>query len=227
MSYWRGFVAFICCAFFVTGSYSGTEEKDTSFFYQESCSPELYTDTIPLEDRKGDYITDKKYNPFDIVTKEINQKVEYDPETGQYVILEKIGDEYYRTPTYMTFEEYLAYRAKEQERLYFQTLAGIKSDKKSRSGRVDPMDKIDLQNSLIDRLFGGTEVNIQPQGSVNLSVGWLYSRRDDPQLPLRAQRQSQPDFPTPLIKMNVDGKIGKKMDLKFNYDTQSTFDFDR
>lgn len=89
------------------------------------------------------------------------------------------------------------------------------------------MDKIDLQNSLIDRLFGGTEVNIQPQGSVDLSVGWLYSRRDDPQLPIQAQRQSQPDFPTPLIKMNVDGKIGKKLDLGFNYDTQSTFDFDR
>lgn len=137
-------------------------------------------DTIPLAHRKGDYITDKKNNPFDIVTKEINQKVEYDPATGQYVIMEKIGDEYYRTPTYMTFDEYLDYRAKEQEKQYFNTLAGIKSDKKSRSGRIDPMDKVDIQNSLVDRLFGGTEINIQPQGSVDLSVGWLYSRRRDP-----------------------------------------------
>jgi len=185
------------------------------------------TDTIPLLDRKGDYITDKQNNPFDITTKEINQKVEFDPATGNYIIMEKIGDQYYRTPTYMTFDEYMDYMAKEQERKYFNTLAGIKSDKKSRSGKIDPMDKIDLQNSLIDRLFGGTEVNIQPQGSVDLSVGWLYSRRDDPQLPIQAQRQSQPDFPTPLIKMNVDGKIGKKLDLGFNYDTQSTFDFDR
>jgi cell surface protein SprA len=185
------------------------------------------TDTIPLVDRKGDYITDKKNNPFDITTKEIVQKVEYDPETGQYVIMEKIGNEYYRTPTYMTFEEYMAYTAAEQEKQYFNTLAGIKSDKKSRSGRIDPMDKVDLKNSLIDRLFGGTEVNIQPQGSVDLSVGWLYSRREDPNLPINAQRQSQPDFPTPLIKMNVNGKIGKKLDLDFNYDTQSTFDFDR
>ncbi|MFN8338119.1 MAG: cell surface protein SprA [Saprospiraceae bacterium] len=184
-------------------------------------------DTIPLEDRKGDYITDKKYNPFDITSTEIKQKVEYDPETGHYVIMEKIGDEYYRTPTYMTFDEYLDYIAGEQEKQYFNTLGGIKSSKKSKSGRIDPMDKIDLQNSLIDRLFGGTEVNIQPQGSVALSVGWLYSRREDPNLQINAQRQSQPDFPTPLIKMNVDGKIGKKLNLDFNYDTQSTFDFDR
>lgn len=185
------------------------------------------TDTIPLVDRKGDYITDKQNNPFDITTKEIVQKVEYDPISGQYVIMEKIGNEYYRTPTYMTFEEYLAYTAADQEKRYFNTLAGIKSDKKSRSGRIDPMDKVDLKNSLIDRLFGGTEVNIQPQGSVTMSVGWLYNRREDPNLPINAQRQSIPDFPTPLIKMNVNGKIGKKLDLDFNYDTQSNFDFDR
>ncbi|HMU02313.1 MAG TPA: cell surface protein SprA, partial [Saprospiraceae bacterium] len=184
-------------------------------------------DTIPLKDRKGDFITDKQKNPFDITTKEIVQKVEYDPVSGHYIIYEKIGNEFYRTPTYMTFEEYLDYKSKEQEKEYFNSLAGIKSDKKSRSGKIDPMDKVELTNSLIDRLFGGTEVNIKPQGTVDLSIGWLYSRRDDPSLPITAQRQSQPDFPTPLIKMNVDGKIGKKLDLGFNYDTQSQFDFDR
>ena len=35
------------------------------------------------------------------------------------IIYEKIGDEYYRTPTYMTFDEYLDWKAKEQERDYF------------------------------------------------------------------------------------------------------------
>ena len=183
-------------------------------------------DTIPLIDRKGDFITDKQYNPFDITSREIKQKVEYDPETNQYIIYEKIGDEYYRTPTYMTFDEYMDYVAQDQERRYFNTLGGVKSDKKSKSGRIDPVDKVDLQNSLIDRLFGGTEVNIQPQGRVDLNVGWLYTRRNDPRLTLNAQRVSQPDFTT-QIKMNVNGKIGKKLDLDFNYDTQSTFDFDR
>jgi cell surface protein SprA len=184
-------------------------------------------DTIPLTDRKGDFLTDKKYNPFDITTKEIEQKVEYDAKTGNYIIYEKVGDQYYRTPTYMTFDEYMSYMAREQEKKYFNTLAGIKSDKKSKTGKINPMDKIDLQNSLIDRLFGGTEVNIKPQGSVDLSMGWLYSRRNDPNLPIRSQKQNQIDFPTPLIRVSVDGKIGKKLDLDFNYDTQSTFDFDR
>lgn len=186
----------------------------------------IWTDTIPIKDRYGDFITDKNKNPFDITPSNISQKVEYDPVTGHYIILEKIGDEYYRTPSYMTFEEYLDWKSKEEERRYFNTLAGIQSEKKSASGKINPMDKVDLKTSLVDRLFGGTEVNIQPQGNVDLTVGMLYSRRDDPQLPLRAQRQLIPDFRT-NIRMNVDGSIGKKMRLNFNYDTQSTFDFDR
>ena len=32
-------------------------------------------DTIPIVDRKGDYITDKQNNPFDITPSEIKQKI--------------------------------------------------------------------------------------------------------------------------------------------------------
>jgi cell surface protein SprA len=194
--------------------------------YVNDIHSQISTDTIPWVDRKGDYITDKKYNPFDITPSEIKQKVEFDPKTGQYVIMEKIGDEYYRTPSYMTFDEYLDYIGGDQERRYFNTLGGIKSEKKSKSGKIDPMDKVDLKNSLIDRLFGGTEVNIQPQGRVDLNVGWLHTRREDPRIPLNNQIINQPDF-QPQIKMGVNGKIGQKLNLDFNYDTQSTFDFDR
>lgn len=185
------------------------------------------TDTIPLTDRKGDFITDKTYNPFDVFPTTIQQKVEYDPVTDQYIIYEKIGDEYYRTPTYMTFDEYLEWSSKEQEKTYFNSLAGIKAEKKSESGKLDPMEKIDVSKSLVDRLFGGSEINIKPQGSVDLSVGWLYSRRSDPSLPVRAQRQSQPEIRQPAIRMNVNGAIGKKLNLDFNYDTQANFNFDQ
>ncbi|MBK9256009.1 MAG: cell surface protein SprA [Saprospiraceae bacterium] len=188
--------------------------------------PIFSVDTIPLKDRTGDFITDPNRNPFDIKPTVITQKVEYDPTTGHYIILEKIGDEYYRTPSYMTFDEYMEWNARQQERRYFNTLAGIQSEKKSASGKINPMDKVDLKTSLVDRLFGGTEVNIKPQGSVELSLGWLYSRREDPNLLPNAQRQSIPDFRT-NIKMNVDGSIGTKLKQSFNYDTQSTFDFDR
>ena len=65
-------------------------------------------DTIPLEDRLGDFVTDPNNNPFDLQDPGIiNQNVDYDPETGQYIITETIGEDggFFRPPTYMTFEE--------------------------------------------------------------------------------------------------------------------------
>ncbi|MFZ1704993.1 MAG: cell surface protein SprA [Saprospiraceae bacterium] len=194
---------------------------------QKDLDKKTLGDTIPMVDRKGDFITDKTYNPFDIFPTTIQQKVEYDPLTDQYVIYEKIGDEYYRTPTYMTFDEYMDWSSSQQEKAYFNNLAGIQAEKKSESGKLDPMEKIDVSKSLVDRLFGGSEINIKPQGSVDLSVGWLYSRRRDPNLAVRAQRQSQPEIRQPAIRMNVNGSIGKKLNLDFNYDTQANFNFDQ
>lgn len=184
-------------------------------------------DTFPLEDRYGDFINDKSYNPFDITPSSVTQEVEYDPATDRYIILEKIGDEYYRTPSYMTFDEYMDYRAQQQESQYFNRLAGINTGIKSGSGKVDPMSKIDIKNNLIDRLFGGSEVTIQPQGNIDITTGIDYQNVQNPAIQLSQQRQG-PFFDFDMdIRMNVEGSIGKKLNLGFNYDTQATFDFDR
>ena len=183
-------------------------------------------DTIPLTDRKGDFIFDKSKNPFDINTGIIEQKVEYDVATGKYIIYEKIGDEYYRTPTYMTFEEYLDWKAKEQERTYFANLAGIQSNKKSGSGKVDPMSRIDISKSLVDRLFGGTEVNVKPQGGIDLTIGFFsyYLTRSN------FGQRTPWNFLDPVDikpRLTVDGNVGSKLKLNFNYDAQSSFNFDQ
>ena len=129
-------------------------------------------DTIPLKDRQGDFVTDKTYNPFDIYPSELQQTVEYDPETNTYIVYEKIGDEYFRTPTYLTFEEYLAWREKKQQREYFDRLAGFTEEYDSKATViVDPLSKINIEKNLIDRLFGGNDINIEPQGNIDLTFG--------------------------------------------------------
>ena len=184
-------------------------------------------DTFPLIDREGDFINDEEYNPFDIMPSEIEQKVEYDPETDTYVIYEKIGDEYFRTPSYMTFDEYLDWRATEQEQRYFDKLAGYSNVYKSSSGRIDPLSKVDVEKKLIDRLFGGDEITITPQGSIDLAFGARFINNKNPQVTQTQQRQFFfPDFDMD-IQMNVEGNIGDKMNLDFNYDTNASFDFDR
>ena len=184
-------------------------------------------DTFPIEERYGDFINDETYNPFDILPSEIEQTVEYDPETDSYIVYEKIGDEYFRTPTSMTFNEYLDWKNKESEQNYFRKLANLGDQKRSKSGFLDPMSKIDIEKNLIDRLFGGNGLTIKPQGNIDLNFGARYTRVENPQI----QQDQQSVLAVPTfdmdIKMSVDGKIGDKLDLGFNYDTQASFDFDR
>ena len=50
------------------------------------------TDTVPIKDRKDNFINAPKTNPFDIKDpKAIDKKVEYDPNSGNYLIEERIG----------------------------------------------------------------------------------------------------------------------------------------
>ncbi len=198
--------------------------------YYKKQKPKVALDTIPLTDRKGDFITDKSKNPFDIDPNILEQKVEYDAKTGKYIVFEKIGNEYYRTPTYMTFEEYLDYKSKEQEREYFKNLAGIQSNKKnSASGKFDPMSKIDIQKSLVDRLFGGTEINVKPQGGIDLTLGFFTYYRSSGVFATGGRTSPwNPLDPVDLKpRLTVDGNVGSKLKLNFNYDAQSSFNFDQ
>ncbi len=185
----------------------------------------IAVDTIPLQERYGDHVTDKTRNPFDIQTSILDQEVEYDAESGKYIITEKIGEEYYRMPTYMDFEEYLDWRAKEQETDYFNRLAGVGSSRRSNNGLVDPMSKVDIKQNMVDRLFGGNAVTIEPNGSIDMTFGVDYQNVQNPFIAPRLQRQGGFDFDMD-IQMALDGKIGDKMDIGFNYNTQATFDFD-
>ncbi len=183
-------------------------------------------DTIPLKDRRGDFINDPVDNPFDLNDPGIiEQEVEYDPETGQYIITEKIGDDYFRMPTYMTFDEYLQWSEQQQRDDYFRELAGVNSGRSSVSGLADPLEKVDVKRDLVERLFGGSKVDIRPQGSIDLTFGVDFQRRQDPNRTIRQQRQGGFDFDM-AIQMSATGQIGEKLKLNFNYNTQATFDFD-
>ncbi|NRB65513.1 MAG: cell surface protein SprA [Saprospiraceae bacterium] len=184
----------------------------------------IQSDTLPLEDRTSDFISEPPTNPFDLKDPgSIERSVEFDPETGQYIVTERIGDFNFRPPTYLTFDEYLAYRKKEEENSYFRQLAGIEGEEGGLG--LDPMAKLDVASSLVDRLFGGTTVDIRPQGNIDLTFGGDFQRVDNPILTERQRTTGGFDFDM-NIQMNVTGKIGEKLNLNTNYNTNATFDFD-
>jgi len=186
----------------------------------------LAQDTLPpVSERFGDHISNPANNPFDLRDPSIIEKeVNFDPETGTYIITEKIGDEYFRMPSYMTFEEYLAYKSKQEEQAYFDRLAGVGKKGGKLSSRDDPLSKIDVEESLRDRLFGGTGVDIRPQGNIDLTFGVDFQRTENPAWTVQQQRTGGFDFDMD-IEMSVEAAIGEKLKMSTNYNTQATFDF--
>ncbi len=184
-------------------------------------------DTLPpIEERYGDFFTTPHTNPFDLHDPSaIEQTIEYDPKTDRYILTETIGDELYRPTTYMTFDEYIEWSAKKQEKNYFDELSGVSTGEKGKSV-LDPMTKIDVSNLMKDRLFGNPTVEIKPQGNIDLTFGVDYQKIDNPNLLLRQRQQTGFDFDMD-IRMNVTGKIGDKLSLTTNYSSNATFDFDK
>ncbi|HMQ48278.1 MAG TPA: cell surface protein SprA [Saprospiraceae bacterium] len=202
---------------------TGTHLEDP---YLRPAVPVANADTIPdIEERYDDFLNDQPGNPFDLEDPSIIEKqVEYDPETGNYIITEKIGDELFRPATYMSFQEYIDYQREQQEQDYFRQLSGASKTSNGLSP-LDPLAKVDVKNDLIDRLFGGTTVDIRPQGNIDLTFGFDISRLENPILTERQRTTGGFDFDMD-INMNATGKIGEKLDLTFNYNTGATFNFD-
>ncbi|RLD19638.1 MAG: hypothetical protein DRI69_07915, partial [Bacteroidetes bacterium] len=190
----------------------------------------ILLDTVPdndtLRDRQGNYVEESVSNPFDLQDPTVIEKdVEYDPILDRYIITERIGDDFFRAPTYMTFEEYLDWSSSKEQTNYFQQLNGVETGDRYASGNIDPISEIDISKDIINRLFGGTGVDIRPQGKIDITMGWDYQKQDNPILPVRQQKTGGFNFDMD-IQINVDGKIGEKLNTSFSYNTRSTFDFE-
>jgi len=150
----------------------------------------------------------------------IESKIEYDPVTGQYNMTQKIGDEHYRNPSFMTFEEYNAYDMDRAMKEYWYQKAKSESFDSERTST--PMEG--LKNKFIPSGLTGL-VDIRPQGSAELTFAIKTNKTDNPALPEKTRKTTTFDFDE-KIQMSVTGSIGDKLQLTTNYNTEATFDFE-
>lgn len=75
-----------------------------------------------------------------------------------------------------------------------------------------------------DRIFGGDQISIVPTGFVNLDLGGIFRRIDNPAIPIRQQQNGNFNF-NQQIQMAVTGSLGQKMKLGANFDSNNSFDF--
>ncbi|WP_152425127.1 T9SS outer membrane translocon Sov/SprA [Nafulsella turpanensis] len=152
-------------------------------------------------------------------------QLEYEIDTGfNYTIYESLGGGVpYRPMTTMTLEEYNRYMQQRAISEYWQNQSAGLDGESAVSGRslIPPI----YTSPVFDRIFGGSFVNIRPNGFVNLDFGALIDRIENPALPIRAQRNSQFNFDQ-QINMSVVGEIGEKLEVMANFDSNNSFDFE-
>lgn len=177
----------------------------------------------PFEDHVSDpYSNPGDQNPLYLHDPaNVNTTIEYNPDEKQYDINQRMGDMFYRNPSYLTFDEYVNKEFKNSTRKYWQQRAG-ENDLLQRKG-FNP--KIYVGSDVFDRIFGGNTIDIRPQGSAELTFGINVQHTENPAIPEKQRTNATFDFKE-KIQMNVIGNIGEKMKLGVSYNTEASFDFE-
>ncbi len=179
--------------------------------------------TFQAQDRYGDPFSSTLSRSPLLLGDPAGLSLDVEIDTGlNYTIYEKIGDINYRPTSSMSFEEFSRYQDDKILSDYWRERSLGLDGESAVSGRslIPPL----YVSPAFDRLFGGSFVEIIPNGFVTLDFGGRFTRNKDPNLPVRAQRYATFDF-EPQINMNAVGKVGEKLAVTANFANNNSFDF--
>lgn len=170
----------------------------------------------------GDITTREDGGPFTLPNPEnIETSFELNDEGTGFTIYERVGGVDIRPPSFMTVEEFMKWRRENSVSDYWRERGQGSSN--LQGGGINPRFVVD--NAAFRDIFGGGTVEIRPNGTALLDLGVEINRMENPSLPIRQQRTTNFRFDQ-QIQLNVVGKIGEKLRLNANWDTQATFDFE-
>ena len=153
----------------------------------------------------------------------IKQEAVYDDSLGVYFIGSKLGDSYLNAPILMTPEEYMKWSEKRSVQAFFRQ----KDAENVANQGKEKFDFTDMKFDLgpAEKIFGPGGVRIKTQGTAELKLGATLKNIDNPSLPIRNRKTTAFDFDE-KINLNLTGKVGDKVNMSLNYNTDATFDFD-
>lgn len=182
-------------------------------------------DTLPRV-KKTTMVTlaDTARGPVDLRDPEnLKSGAEYDEKTGGYRYGTKLGDEFIDTPFALTWEEYQRMMMQRSIRAYYRNKNAEEFEQKGK----DKFDFTDMHFDLgpLNKVFGPGGVRIKTQGSAELKIGGNTRFTDNPSLSERNRKVFSFDFDE-SINLSLNGKVGDKVNMDFNYNSEATFDFD-
>lgn len=182
-----------------------------------------YRPTFRQQDRFGDPFSNTQSPSPLLLEDPASMQLDLEIDTGMnYTIYERVGALNYRPRSTMTFEEFNRYQDAEMKKEYWQNRSsGLDGESAVSGRRLIPKLYI---SPVFDRIFGGSYVDIEPNGFVNLDFGGRWQRIENPAIPINQQRNGGFNY-NQQISMNVVGKVGEKLAITANFDNNNSFDF--
>ena len=153
-------------------------------------------------------------------------KYTYDPITDRYYYTSKVGDYDIKYPIILTPKEFQALIQKENLKQYYKEKLDAFDGKKegSEDAKKNLIPDLYVNSKFFETIFGGNVISVVPQGSVEMDLGVMYTKQENPAFSPRNQSNFTFDFDQ-RISLSLMGKVGTRLQVNANYDTQSTFDF--
>ncbi|MCR5179759.1 MAG: cell surface protein SprA [Bacteroidaceae bacterium] len=154
----------------------------------------------------------------------LQQVTELDSLTGNYRVGTKLGKGgFLNVPIWMTPSEYQQWSLTRSMRGFYRQ----KNREAYESEGKSKFDFTDLQFDLgpAEKIFGPGGVQIKTQGSAELKVGGNLKNVKNPSLAANRRKTFGFDFDE-KINLSVTGKVGDKVNMKIDYNTEATFDVD-
>ena len=168
--------------------------------------------------------TDLYQSPLDLKRPDnMKYDVVYNDTIDRYIIGNRMGSTWLSAPIMMTPKEYMTWTEMQQRNDYFRK----QNDQIFQAKGKEKFDFSDMHFDLgpAEKIFGPGGIRVKTQGSAELKFGINKKSIDNPSLPIRNRKTTMMDFDE-KINLNVNGKVGDKVNMNLNYNTDATFDYD-
>ena len=158
--------------------------------------------------------------------KSIAELYSYNAATDRYIYTSSVGEFNIKYPLILTSEQYQELVLREEMRKYYQeksaAIDGLKSG--SEEAKKNLLPKYYVNSKFFEAIFGSNTIDVKPTGTVDLDLGIRFTKQDNPSFSPKNRKTTSFDFDQ-RISVGLQGKVGTRLNVNINYDTQSTFAF--
>ena len=153
----------------------------------------------------------------------ITEEITYNEDDETFSIGYKLGDSYLEVPDVMTPDEY-------NRMLMHRSMQSYYLNKYEEEVKSQDDDRFDFTNMQFDlgpaeKIFGPGGVQVRTSGSAAIKFGYNRNKVENPSLSVQNRTTGGFDFDE-QINLNINARVGDKVNMNLNYNTEATFDID-